>query len=47
MNNFLMTNVEVDSISYNSNDFVVSMFKNGFYGKFYSALILKANLSDL
>jgi hypothetical protein len=40
-----MTNVEVDTISHTRNDFVISMFKNSFYGKFYSALVLTANLS--
>lgn len=44
MNNFVMTNIEVDTISYNLNDFRITMFKH-FYGKFYSALILKSNLS--
>jgi hypothetical protein len=44
MNNFVMINIEVDSISFNSNDFRISLFKN-YYGKVYSALVLKSNLS--
>ncbi len=43
MNNFVMTGIEVDSISFNANDFKINLFKN-YYGKVFSALILKSNL---
>jgi len=43
MNNFVMTNIEVDSISFNANDFKITLFKN-YFGKVFSALTLKSNL---
>lgn len=43
MNNFVMTNIEVDMISFNANDFKISLFKN-YNGKVFSALVLKSNL---
>ena len=44
MNNFMMTNIEVDSINFSMNDFKITLFKN-YFGKVYSALVLKSNLS--
>lgn len=40
-----MTNIEVDSLSFNANDFHISLFKN-YYGKVFSALVLKSNLPE-
>lgn len=44
MNNFVLNGVELDSFQINKYDFHMKMFK-GFYGKFYSALVLTQKLA--
>lgn len=45
MNNFVMNGVELDSFQINKNEFNIKIFK-GFYGKFYSMLILTEKLGS-